>query len=156
MAGSGAVFDLNTGALRPEGWTSADAAGLPILPGLARYDEVDAGAIDHALRFTVSDSQRGYIHPATHGASDSDDPNLPPMGMRLRLKAGYDLSGFHGPALVILTALKRYGMFVADNGTSWYITGSADRRWGDDDLDQLKAVPGSGFEAIDTGEPIRH
>jgi hypothetical protein len=156
VAGSGAVFDLGTGALRPEGWTSADAAGLPILPGLARYDEVAAGAIDHALRFTVSDSQRGYIHPATHEASDSDDPNLPPMGLRLRLKAGYDLSGFHGQALVILTALKRYGMFVADNGTSWYITGSADRRWDDDDLDQLKTVPGSAFEAVDTGEPIRH
>jgi hypothetical protein len=156
VAGSGAVWNLRTGALRPEGWTSADAAGLPILPGLARYDEVANGGIDHALRFTVSETQAGYIHPATHLASDSNDPNLPPMGLRLRLKAGYDISGFHGQARVILEALKRYGMLVADNGTSWYITGAADRRWNDDDLNQLKTVPGSAFEAVDTGEPIRH
>jgi hypothetical protein len=155
-AGSGAVFDLNTGALRPDGWTSADAAGLPILPGLVRYDEVAAGEIDHALRFTVSKSQAGYIHPATHFASDSADPSLPPMGLRLRLKAGYDLSPFHGQALVILTALKRYGMIVADNGSSWYVSGARDRRWDDDDLNQIKSVPGSAFEAVDTGEPIRH
>jgi hypothetical protein len=155
VAGAGAVFDLRSNALRPEGWTSADAAGLPILPGLVRYDEVAAGAIHHALRFTVEQTQRGYIHPATHIASDSDDPDLPPMGLRLRLKAGFDVSGFHGEARVILDALKRYGMFVADNGTSWYITGGADRRWNDDDLNQLKTVPGSAFEAVDTGEAIR-
>jgi hypothetical protein len=148
------VFDLRTGALRPEGWTSADAAGLPILPGLARYGEVASGTIHHALRFTVSESQRGYIHPATHLASDSDDPNLPPMGLRLRLKAGYDTAGFHGQARVILEALKRYGMFVADNGTSWYITGGSDRRWNDDDLNQLKTVPGDAFEAVQTGEIV--
>ena len=152
VAGSGAVFDLRSNALRPEGWTSADAAGLPILPGLARYDEVAAGAINHALRFTVSASQKGYIHPATHLASDSDDPNLPPMGLRLRLKAGFDVSGFHGQARVILDALKRYGMLVADNGTSWYITGGSDRRWNDEDLNQLKTVPGSAFEAVSTGD----
>jgi hypothetical protein len=155
VAGSGAVFDLRSNALRPDGWTSADAAGLPILPGLARYDEVAAGAIRHALRFTVQQTQRGYIHPATHIASDSDDPDLPPMGLRLRLKASFDLSGFHGEARVILDALKRYGMMVADNGTSWYITGGSDPRWNDDDLNQLKTVPGSAFEAVDTGEAIR-
>jgi hypothetical protein len=154
VAGSGAVWNLRTGALRPEGWTSADAAGLPILPGLARYDEVAAGHVDHALRFTVSETQRGYIHPATHLASDSDDPNLPPMGLRLRLKASYDLSGFKGQARVILDALRRYGMLVADNGTSWYITGAADKRWNDEDLDQLKTVPGNAFEAVTTG-PIQ-
>jgi hypothetical protein len=151
VAGSGAIFDLRSDDLRPEGWTSADAAGLPILPGLARYGEVAAGEIDHALRFTVAKTQRGYIHPATHFASDSDDPGLPPMGLRLRLNAGYDISGFHGQARVVLEALKRHGMLVVDNGTSWYITGAADRRWDDADLDQLKTVPGNAFEAVQTG-----
>jgi hypothetical protein len=151
QAGSGAVFDLRSDALRPEGWTSADAAGLPILPGLARYDEVAAGAIRHALRFTVARTQRGYIHPATHFASQSSDPSLPPMGLRLRLKASYDISRFTGQAKIILTALKRYGMIVADNGSSWYITGAPDPRWDDTDLDQLKTVPGSAFEAVQTG-----
>jgi hypothetical protein len=155
VANQGSVFDLTSNALRPEGWTSADAAGLPIFAGLARYDEVAAGAIEHALRFTVEDSQRGYIHPATHAASDSDDPNLPPMGLRLRLKAGFDTSSFHGEALVILEALKRYGMIVADNGSSWYLTGAADRRWNDGDLDQLKSVPGSAFEAVQTGNVVK-
>jgi hypothetical protein len=155
VAGSGAIFDLRSNALRPEGWTSADAAGLPILPGLARYGEVAAGEIDHALRFTVDKRQRGYIHPATHVASDSDDPDVPPMGLRLRLKAAYDTSGFHGQARVVLEALKRYGMLVADNGTSWYITGAADRRWDDADLDELKTVPGNAFEAVQTGAIVR-
>ncbi len=150
-AGSGAVFDLRSNALRPDGWTSADAAGLPILPGLVRYEEVAAGRIDHALRFTVSRTQRGYIHPATHFASSSTDPNLPPMGLRLRLKPGFDISGYHGQARVILEALKTYGMIVADNGSSWFITGATDSRWNDDDLDQLKTVPGSAFEAVTTG-----
>jgi hypothetical protein len=154
-ASSGAVFNLRTGALRHEGYTSADAAGLPILPGLARYDEVRRGAITHALRFTVQRSQRGYIHPATHQAGDSSDPDLPPMGLRLRLKASYSLRRFHGQSLVILKALKRYGMLNADNGTSWYITGGSDRRWNDEDLNQLKTVPGSAFEAVRTGT-IRH
>lgn len=149
-----ARFDLKSNALRPEGWTSADAAGLPILPGLVRYDEVSAGAIEHALRFTVWRTQRGYIHPATHFASDSSDPDRPPMGLRLRLKASYDISGFSGQARVILTALKKYGMILADNGTSWYISGATDARWDDDDLDQLKGVPGSAFEAVNTGSII--
>lgn len=153
-AGSGAVFDLRSNRLRPAGWTSADAAGLPILPGLVRYDEVRAGAIRHALRFTVAESQRGYVAPARHFASDSDDPNLPPMGLRLRLKASYPIGRFRGQARVILVALKRYGMLVADNGTDWFISGAADRRWSDDDLNQLKTVPGSAFEAVSTG-PVR-
>ena len=155
-AGSGAVFDL-TGGLpqRPEGWTSADAAGLPIFPLLARYDEVASGAIHHALRFTVARTQRGYIHPASHYASSSSDPSLPPMGLRLRLEAGFDLSGYSGPALVILQALKRYGMIVADNGSNWYISGTSDPRWDDSALDQLKRVPGSAFQVVQTG-PIQH
>jgi len=156
---SSAKFDLESNALRPEGWTSADAAGLPILPGLVRYDEVAsggdaAGAIHHAVRFTVWRTQRGYIHPATHFASGSSDPNRPPMGLRLRLKAGYDLTSFTGQARVILEALKRYGMIVADNGASWYITGASDARWDDEDLDQLKTVPGGEFEAVYTGDII--
>jgi hypothetical protein len=151
-AGSGAVFDLRSNALRHEGWTSADAAGLPIFPLLARYPEVRAGAIDHALRVTVPRTQRGYVHPATHFASSSSDPTLPPMGLRLRLKAGYGLAGFHGQALVILRALKRYGLIVADNGSPWFITGAPSRRWNDEDLDQLKRVPWSAFEAVRSGQ----
>ncbi len=151
-AASGAVFNLRSNALRPEGWTSADAAGLPIFPLLARYPEVRAGQIDHALRVTVARTQRGYIHPATHFASSSSDPSLPPMGLRLRLKASFDLAPYHGQALVILTALKRYGLIVADNGSSWYISGASDPRWSDVDLDQLKTVPGSAFEAVSSGQ----
>jgi hypothetical protein len=154
-AASGAVFNLRSNRLRPEGWTSADAAGLPILPLLVRYPEVHAGRIDHALRMTVSRTQRGYIHPATHFASSSSDPNLPPMGLRLRLKAGFDLTGFRGESLVVLRALKRYGLIVADNGSSWYITGAPDQRWSDEDLEQIKRVPGSAFEVVQ-GEPVRH
>jgi len=154
-AASGAVFDLRSEALRPEGWTSADAAGLPIFPLLARYPEVAAGAIDHALRVTVPETQRGYIHPATHFASSSEDPALPPMGLRLRLQAGYDLSSFSGQALVILEALKRYGLIVADNGSPWFITGAPNPGWNDEDLEELKLVPGSAFEAVETG-PILH
>jgi len=149
--GSGAVFDLRSNALRPDGWTSADAAGLPILPGLVRREEVLAGAIRHALRFTVRRTQRAYVHPATHFASDDSDPNLPPMGLRVRLKAGYDLAAFRGNAKVILTALKAYGMFVADNGSDWFISGETNTAWDDDDLDQLKRVPGSAFEAVALG-----
>jgi len=154
-AGSGATFNLRSNALRPEGWTSADAAGLPIFPLLVRYPEVRAGQIDHALRVTVEQTQRGYIHPATHFASDSSDPSLPPMGLRLRLNAGFSLAGYHGEALVVLRALKRYGLIVADNGSSWYITGAPDPRWNDEDLNQLKSVPGSAFQAVRTG-PILH
>ena len=150
-ASSGAIWDLTSNALRPPGWTSADAAGLPILPGLARYDEVQSGVITHAQRVTVGQSQKAYILPATHWASTSTDASRPPMGLRLRLKANFDLSGYSGDALVILTALKKYGLIVADNGTSWYITGAMDPRWDDDDLNQLKTVPGSAFEAVYTG-----
>jgi hypothetical protein len=148
---SGAIWNLRSNALRPAGWTSADAAGLPIFPLLARYPEVEAGRIDHALRVTVGQTQRGYIHPATHFASSSPDPALPPMGLRLRLKASFSLAGYHGQALVILRALKRYGLIVADNGSSWYITGAPSPHWRDEDLDQLKRVPGSAFEAVRTG-----
>jgi hypothetical protein len=155
QAGSGAVFNLRSNALRPEGWTSADAAGLPIFPLLARYGEVRAGSIAHALRVTVARTQRGYIHPAIHFASSSRDPALPPMGLRLRLKASFSVAGYHGQALVVLRALRRYGLIVADNGSSWFITGAPDPRWNDQDLDQLKTVPGSAFEAVQSG-PIVH
>jgi hypothetical protein len=151
-AGSGAVFDLRSNALRPDHWTSADAAGLPILPGLVRYDEVvEQGAINHALRFTVSRSQRGFVHPATHFASSITDPNVPPMGARFRMKASYDCSWASREVQVICAAMKRYGMFVADNGSSWYVSGAHDARWDDDALGDLKRVPGSAFEAVDTG-----
>ena len=150
-AGSGAVFNLRSNALRPEGWTSADAAGLPILPLLVRYPEVRAGRIEHALRMTVARTQAGFIHPATHFASSSSDPSLPPMGLRLRLSAGYSLAGYRGESLVILRALKRYGVIVADNGSSWYITGAPDPRWHDEDLEQIKRVPGAAFEVVLSG-----
>jgi hypothetical protein len=153
-ADSGAVFDLQSNLLRPEGWTSADAAGLPIFPGLVRYDEVMSGEIRHALRFTVENSQQAYILPATHWASSDTDPNLPPMGLRLRLRADYDISEFTGMSRVILEGLRRYGMIVADNGTSWFISGATDSRWDDDDLNQLKDVPGSAFEVVVTGELV--
>ena len=150
-AGSGAVFDLTSNALRPDGWTSADAAGLPILPGLARYDEVvEEGVIDHALRFTVATTQRAYVYPATHFASDETDPDLPPMGLRLRLKAGYDISGFPREVRVVLQALKTYGMMVADNGADWYVGGAPDPRWDDEALSAIRAVRGSDFEVVDS------
>ena len=149
-AGSGAVFDLGSNALRPDGWTSADAAGLPMLPGLVRYDEVQEGVIDHALRFTVNATQRAYVYPATHFASSSSDPDLPPMGLRLRLKAGFDISGFPACDQVILQALKTYGMLVADNGSSWYLSGAPDSRWDDDALHALSQVKGTDFEVVDT------
>jgi len=153
-AGSGAVFDLTSNKLRPAGWTSADAAGLPIFPGLARYDEVSQGEIRHALRFTVRKTQRGYIPPATHFASRSTDANLPPMGLRVRLKANYDISKFPPSAQVILKGLKKYGMLLADNGGDWYITGAPHERWNDDDLHTLKRVKGSDLEAVETGEVV--
>jgi hypothetical protein len=154
-AGSGAVFNLMSDALRPDTWTSADAAGLPILPGLVRFDEVQSGHIDHALRFTVAHTQRGFVHPATHQAGSTADPNVPPMGARFRLKASFDVTGYRGAARVVLECLRRYGMFVADNGSNWFISGSTDTRWNDDDLNQLKIVPGSAFEAVATG-PVLH
>jgi len=151
---AGAVFNLASNTLRPDYWTSADAAGLPIAPGLVRYDEVTAGAINHAVRFTVSETQRAFIHPATHFASSDTSSNLPPMGLRLRLKSSFDTSPFTGEARVVLEALKKYGMIVADNGSDWFITGETDSRWDDEDLDQLKTVPGSAFEAVETGPLI--
>jgi hypothetical protein len=150
-ASSGAVFDLRSNRLRPAGYTSADAAGMPIFPGLARYDEVRAGAIQHALRFTVSRTQRGYVHPARHFASSRTDPSLPPMGLRLRLKRSFNTRAYRGQARVVLEALKRYGMFVADNGSDWFITGASDTRWNDNDLNQLKRVPGAAFEVVRHG-----
>ncbi|HTO72941.1 MAG TPA: hypothetical protein VMJ30_03940 [Gemmatimonadales bacterium] len=151
-AGSGAVFDLNSNALRPAGWTSADAAGLPVFPGLVRYDEaVEQGVIRHALRFTVVHSRHGYIAPARHYASSDTSSNRPPMGMRVRLKASFDISGFPASARVILQAMKTYGMIVADNGSDWYVSGAPDSRWSDDELNTLKTVQGSNFEVVQMG-----
>jgi hypothetical protein len=149
-AGSGAIWHLGSNALRPDGWTSADAAGLPILSGLARYDEVAAGQIDHALRFTVSRTRAAHIYPARHDASSSSDPSLPPMGLRLRLKASVNISTLPPQARVIAQALKTYGMIVADNGSSWYVSGAPDAGWNDDDLHQLDRLHGSDFEVVDT------
>ena len=149
-AGSGAIWSLNSNKLRPKGWTSADAAGLPILPGLARYPEVKRGAINHALRFTVSQTRRAYVYPARHFASSETDPNLPPMGLRLRLKASFDVSKYPRQSRVVLKALKRYGMLVADNGSDWYVSGAPARGWDNDDLHSLGGVKGSAFEVVDT------
>ena len=151
-AGSGAIWNLRSNKLRPAGWTSADAAGLPILPGLVRYDEVARGRISHALRFTVESTRRAYIYPARHFASDETDTNLPPMGLRVRLRASFDTSGFPRQVRVILTALKRYGMIVADNGSNWFISGAPDRRWNDDALHTIDAVTGADFEVVDTSQ----
>jgi len=149
-AGSGAVWNLRSNHLRPAGWTSADAAGLPIFPGLARYDEVARGVIDHALRFTAPHTRRAYVYPARHFASSSDDPALPPMGLRVRLKASFDISGFPPQARVVLQALKRYGMILADNGSPWYISGAPNPHWSNDDLHSLGRVTGADFEVVDT------
>lgn len=154
-AGSGAIFDLTSNTRRPAGWTSADAAGLPIFPGLARYDEVvERGEIKHALRFTVHRTQRTYIPPATHFASDDTNPDLPPMGLRVRLRADFDITPFTPHVQVILRALKKYGMFVADNGADWYISGAPDSRWDDDELHALDQVKGHNFEVVYTGEAV--
>jgi hypothetical protein len=149
-AGSGAVFDLRSNGLRPAGWTSADAAGLPILPGLARHDEVAGGGIDHALRFTAPRTRRAYVHPARHFAGDSSDPALPPMGLRVRLRASVSLAGFGPQARAVLVALRRYGMILADNGSPWYVTGAPSARWDDDDLHELGRISGRDFEVVDT------
>ncbi len=149
-AGSGSVFDLRSNALRPDTWTSADAAGLPILPGLVRYEEVASGEIRHALRFTAPVTQKRHVWPARHDASSNKSTSVPPMGQRFRLKASFDISGFSPAVQVILTALKRYGMMLADNGSAWYLGGVPDPRWNDDDLvGGLRRVPGSAFEAVD-------
>lgn len=154
-AGSGAIFDLESNLSRNDGWTSADAAGLPIFPGLVRYEEaVTAGAIKHALRFTAQHTQNAFVHPATHGASDSNDTSLPPMGTRVRLKSSFEVSSFTGPAKAILVAMQTYGMLLADNGSDWYVSGSTDARWNDDALDPLKKVPASAFEVVQLGSII--
>jgi len=151
-AGSGAIFDLHSNKPRPAGWTSADAAGLSILPGLVRYDEVvEQKFIAHALRFTCRRTRRAYVAPATHFASRLTDPALPPMGMRVRLKADYDISGFSPAAQVILRSLKKYGMFLADNGGDWYLSGAPDPRWNDEELGALKRVKGRDFEVVRMG-----
>ncbi len=154
-ASSGAKYNLNSNELRPDYWTSADAAWLPIFPGLARYDEAIKNTIQHALRVTFSKTQRGFIKPATHYASSIKDTNAPPMGLKLRLKADFDTSRYTGEAKAILEALKKYGLIVADNGSNWFITGASDTRWDDDNLNQLKKVPGSAFEVVYTGEVIK-
>jgi hypothetical protein len=148
-AGSGAIFDLGSNALRPDTWTSADAAGLPMAPLLVRYDEVAAGEIKHAIRFTAPNTQSAYVWPARHEASDDANPALPPMGQRFRLKASFDTAGFSRDVQVILTAMKRYGIVLADNGSPWYIGGVPDERWDNDVLHELHRLPGSAFEAVD-------
>lgn len=154
-ANSGTSWDLTENEHHPEGCTSADAAGLPVFPGLVRYDEVvEAGAILHALRFTVSETQRAYVFPARHYASDSTDADLPPMGLRVRMKASYDCSEMSSEAQVVCAAMKRFGMILADNGSNWYVSGAPDSRWDDDALGDLKSVPGDAFEVVDTGEEL--
>jgi hypothetical protein len=149
-AGSGAIWDLRSNALRPDGWTSADAAGLPILPGLVRYAEVASGVIRHAIRFTAPETRDMHIYPARHDAGIGNASSLPPMGLRVRLKASFRISGFSPRMQVILTAMKRYGMILADNGSPWYFTGTSDVRWSDDELNELKSLVGADFEVVNT------
>jgi hypothetical protein len=151
-AWAGAVWSLRSNHVRPAGWTSADAAGLPIFPGLARWDEARRGVIDHALRFTVERTRRAYVYPARHYASSLTDANLPPMGLRVRLKASFDVRPFPRQARIVLIALKRYGMLVADNGSDWYITGAPSPGWSNDQLHTLGRVKGSDFEVVDTSK----
>lgn len=153
-AASGARYQLDSSELRPDGWTSADAAGLPIFPGLVRYDEVAGGAIEHAIRFTAPQTQSSHVWPARHDASNSNDPDLPPMGQRFRLEAGFDISGYSPDVRVILIAMKRYGIILADNGSSWFISGAPDERWDNDVLHEMKDIPGSAFEAVDVSGMI--
>jgi hypothetical protein len=147
-ADSGVIWDLQKASLRRDGFTSADGAGLPIFPGLVRYDEVASGEIDHAIRVTFDTTRDAWIHPASHCAGATHNLNAPAMGTRLRLRADYDVSGLSGGALVIAEALKRYGLIVADNGSDWFLSGTSDPRWSDEDLSQLKAIPGSAFEVV--------
>jgi hypothetical protein len=149
-AGSGAIWSLKSNHLRPKTWTSADAAGLPILPGLARYAEAKHGAIHHALRFTVSRTRNTFVYPARHQASSDSDPNLPPMGLRLRLKASFPVSQYPRQSRIVLKALQRYGMIVADNGSDWYVSGAPAKGWNNDDLHHLGAVTGGNFEVVNT------
>jgi hypothetical protein len=153
-ADAGVAWDLSSAALRPDGWTSADAAGLPIFPGLVRYEEAAAGSIDHAIRVTFDSTRNAWVHPASHCAGDTASAAAPPMGLRLRLKPGYRLGGFSGPAKTIAEAMKRYGLIVADNGSNWYFSGSSDRRWDDENLNQLKRIPGSAFEVVKSAAAI--
>ncbi len=154
-AGSGAIWDLKTNATRPAGWTSADAAGLPIFPGLVRYDEVhEKRLIDHALRFTVERTRRAYVFPASHWASSSDNPHLLPMGARLRLRRDFDIRSFDPDVQVILKALKTYGLILADNGSDWFISGAPDARWNDDVLHQLTRVTGKDLEVVELGKVV--
>lgn len=148
-AGSGAVWDLRSNALRPAGWTSADAAGLPILPGLLRYEEVRAGRVDHAIRFTTNVTDRRYVWPARHQAGSVDDRSYPPMGARFRLKANFDLGGLRADTRTVLRAMQTHGLILADNGSPWYFQGTADNRWPEGLLDELKSVPAAAFEAVD-------
>jgi len=147
-ADSGAHWDLRSSAGRPDSWTSADAAGLAIFPGLIRYDEVASRHLNHAIRVTFDSTRNAWVHPASHCAGDTSDPQAPAMGTRLRLKAGYGLGRFSGGARTIAEALKRYGLIVADNGSNWFFSGSSDRRWNDENLDQLKRIPGSAFQVV--------
>ena len=151
-AGSGAIWNLRSNALRPAGWTSADAAGLPILPGLARWNDVAAGQIDHALRFTASRTRNTYIYPARHEASSSSDPSLPPMGLRVRLKASVDISKLPPQARIVAQAMKTYGLILADNGSPWYVSGAPNAHWSNDQLHALGALHGSDFEVVDTSK----
>jgi hypothetical protein len=154
--GAGIKMDLTSNALRADGKTSTDAAGLPILPGLLRYDEVAAGEVKHAIRFTILHTQRAYVWPARHFASKLTDPSYPPMGQRFRLKADYDISKFSKENQVILKGLKKYGMILTDNGGSWFIIGEPDKRWSDSDLNKLRAVKGEDFEAVDESDWQMH
>jgi hypothetical protein len=154
-ADSGVIWNLRSAGLRKDGLTSADAAGLPIFPGLVRYDEAASGAIKHAIRVTFDVTQDAWIHPASHCAGSSDSASAPPMGLRLRLKAGYDISGFSGLARTIAEAFKHYGVINADNGSNWYFSGTSDRRWPDENLNQLKAIPGSAFEVVKSEAPLQ-
>lgn len=156
VAGSGAIFDLRSNALRPAGWTSADAAGLPIFAGLIRRDEVEAGVIDHAIRVTAEHTDQRYIWPARHQAGEADDPNLPPMGARFRLKATFDISGFLPETQVILRAMKRYGLMLADNGSNWFFGGASEHGWTNEVLDELKSVPAGAFQTVDTSSLMVH
>ena len=154
-ADSGVEWDLRSAARRRDGWTSADAAGLPIFPGLVRYEEAAAGHVDHAIRVTMESTRRAWIHPASHCAGDTDDGAAPPLGLRLRLKAGYPLAGMSTAARAIAVAMKEYGLIVADNGSNWYISGTSDRRWDDEELDALKRIPGRAFEVVRSAAAVR-
>jgi hypothetical protein len=155
-ADSGVIWKLRSTRLRHDGFTSADAAGLPIFPGLVRLDEVRRGAIKHAIRITFDSTQNAWIHPASHCAGDTSDPDAPPMGLRLRLRADYDLSGFNGAARVIGVALKHYGVITADNGSNWFFSGTSDHRWDDENLNRLKSIPGSAFQVVRSAVPVHH